>query len=82
DGVGMAGDGFLEKPAGVGGSGIGMANVAERLRVLFGETARLMVENSPTGGTLVRILLPIYQAHEVAQGVSGVLQEARSSTLR
>ncbi|MGZ4787632.1 MAG: sensor histidine kinase [Terriglobales bacterium] len=82
DGVGMTGDGFLERPAGVGGSGIGMANVAERMRVLFGETARMMVENSPSGGTLVRISLPIYQAHEVAQGVSGVLQEERSSTLR
>jgi len=82
DGVGMAGNGFLERPDGVGGSGIGMANVAERLRVLFGETARLVVENSPGGGTLVRISLPIYQANEVAQGVSGVLQEARSNTFR
>ncbi|HUN87478.1 MAG TPA: histidine kinase [Terriglobales bacterium] len=82
DGVGMAGNGFLERPRGIGGSGIGMANVAERLRVLFGETARMMVENSPSGGTLIRITIPIYQAHEVAQGVSGVLQEARSNTLR
>jgi two-component system LytT family sensor kinase len=82
DGVGMTGDGFLERPTGIGGSGIGMANVAERLKVLFGEAARLMVENSPSGGTLVRISIPMYQAHEVAQGVSGVLQEARSSTLR
>lgn len=82
DGVGMAGNGFLERPDGIGGSGIGMANVAERLKVLFGETTRMVVENSPTGGTLVRISLPIYQAHEVAQGVSGILQEARSNTLR
>ncbi len=67
---------------GVGGSGIGMANVAERLKVLFGDTARMVVKNSPSGGTLVRISLPIYQAHEVAQGVSGILQEARSNTLR
>ncbi len=82
DGVGMSGNGFLERPNGVGGSGIGMANVAERLKVLFGESARLAVENSPSGGTLVRISLPIYQAHEVAQGVSGLLQEERSNTLR
>ena len=82
DGVGMAGDGFLERPKGVGGSGIGMANVSERLKVLFGDTARLIVENIPAGGTLVRISLPIYKADEVAQGVSGVLQEARSNTLR
>jgi two-component system LytT family sensor kinase len=82
DGVGMAGDGFLERPNGVGGSGIGMANVSERLRVLFGETARMVVDNIPSGGTVVCISLPIYQANEVAQGVSGILQEARSNTLR
>lgn len=82
DGVGIAGNGFLERPNGLGGSGIGMANVAERLNVLFGDAAHMVVENSPSGGTLVRISLPIYQAHEVAQGVSGVLQEARSNTLR
>ena len=82
DGVGMAGNGFLERPNGVGGTGIGMANVAERLKVLFGDTSRMEVENNPAGGTLVRITIPIYQANEVAQGVSGVLQEARSNTLR
>lgn len=82
DGVGMSGSGFLEKPTGIGGSGIGMANVAERLKVLFGDTARLVVNNSEGGGTLVQISIPIYQAHEVAQGVSGILQEARSNTLR
>jgi two-component system LytT family sensor kinase len=82
DGVGIGGGGFLEKPTGVGGTGIGMANVAERLHVLFGDTARMVVNNSPRGGTLVQISLPTYQANEVAQGVSGVLQEARSSTLR
>jgi two-component system LytT family sensor kinase len=82
DGVGMAGNAFLDRPDGVGGTGIGMANVAERLKVLFGETTRMVVDNSPSGGMLVRISLPIYQAHEVAQGVSGILQEARSNTLR
>ena len=82
DGVGIAGEGFLGKPNGIGGSGIGMANVAERLKVLFGDTARMMVENSSSGGTLVRISLPIYQSHEVARGVSGVLQEERSNTFR
>ena len=82
DGVGISGAGFLEVPSGVGGSGIGMANVAERLKVLFGDSARMVVNNSPTGGTLVQISLPIYQAHEVAQGAAGILQEARSNTLR
>jgi two-component system LytT family sensor kinase len=82
DGVGISGAGFLGIPSGIGGTGIGMANVAERLKVLFGETARLVVNNSPTGGTLVQITLPMYQAHHVAQGAAGILQEARSNTLR
>jgi two-component system LytT family sensor kinase len=82
DGVGISGDGFLEVPSGVGGSGIGMANVSERLKVLFGDAARLVVNNSQTGGTLVQITLPIYQAHNVAQGAAVILQETRSSTLR
>jgi two-component system LytT family sensor kinase len=82
DGVGISGDGFLEVPSGVGGSGIGMANVAERLKVLFGDSARMIVNNSASGGTLVQISLPLYQAHEVAQGAAGILQEARSNTLR
>jgi two-component system LytT family sensor kinase len=82
DGIGFSGDGFLDLPSGNGGSGIGMANVAERLMVLFGDTAHMAVNNSQTGGTLVQISLPIYQAHRVAQGPAGVLQEVRSSTLR
>ena len=39
DGVGMAAAGFLKRPSGLGGTGIGLANVAERLKVLYGETA-------------------------------------------
>ena len=41
DGVGMGAANFLEKPTGLGGTGIGLANVAERLKVLYGETARM-----------------------------------------
>jgi two-component system LytT family sensor kinase len=82
DGVGISGDGFLEVPSGVGGSGIGMANVSERLKVLFGDAARLVVNNSQTGGTLVQITLPIYQASDMAQGAAAIFQETRSSTLR
>ncbi len=64
DGVGMAGGGFLERPSGVGGTGIGMANVAERLRVLYGDAARMSVDNRPSGGTLVRLVLPVQTPHE------------------
>lgn len=39
--------------------GIGMANVAERLKVLYGDAARMMVDGRDAGGTLVRLRLPI-----------------------
>jgi len=36
-----------------------MANVAERLKVLYGDTAKMMIENREGGGTLIRLRLPI-----------------------
>jgi len=80
DGVGL-GDGFLERPSGFGGTGIGMANVSERLRVLYGDSARMVVNNNPSGGTLVELTIPIFSGEEVATAPSPV-QAARSSTLR
>src|ERR1700691_5165668 len=44
---------------GLGGMGIGMANVAEQLKVLYGDAARMMIENRDGGGTLIRLRLPI-----------------------
>ena len=44
---------------GLGGMGIGMANVAERLKVLYGDAAKMMVESREGGGTLIRLRLPI-----------------------
>src|SRR5207302_2021852 len=38
DGVGMGAANLLEQPTGLGGTGIGIANVAERLKVLYGQT--------------------------------------------
>jgi two-component system LytT family sensor kinase len=58
DGVGMGATQMVD-PDGTSGAGIGMANVAERLRVLYGDTAKLMVERREGGGTLVRLRLPI-----------------------
>ena len=81
DGVGMASAGFLERPTGIGGTGIGMANVAERLHVLYGDAARMVVNNSPSGGTLVQLMIPTTQIDD-GQSVISVLQDARSNTLR
>jgi len=77
DGVGMA----ATLPIGSGstpGAGIGMANVSERLQVLYGDTARMTIDSHEGKGTLVRIRLPLLQA-------AGAIPEAfyeRSSTRR
>ncbi len=49
DGVGMAAASLMERPTGVGGSGIGIANVAERLKVLYGQNAGLALSPGSAG---------------------------------
>ena len=79
DGVGMGAAQLLQKPDGLGGSGIGMANVAERLKVAYGETARLTIDSNDGKGTLVRLRLPILQE---GSGIPAAVYEERSSTRR
>jgi two-component system, LytTR family, sensor kinase len=62
DGVGMASAQVLDLTRGLGGNGIGMANVAERLKVLYGDTARMTVDSHEGKGTLVRLRLPVLEA--------------------
>lgn len=59
NGVGMGAVQLLERPTGFGGSGIGMANVAGRLKVLYGDTARMHIDSHEGRGTLIRLRLPI-----------------------
>jgi two-component system LytT family sensor kinase len=59
DGVGMGAAQLVEHPDGSGSGGIGMANVAERLKVLYGDAAKMIIENREGGGTLIRLRLPI-----------------------
>lgn len=61
------------------GAGIGMANVSERLNVLYGDTAQLTVDSHEGKGTLVRIRLPLLQE---ASAVPVGFYEERSSTRR
>ena len=58
NGVGI---GATQQPArdSADGAGIGMANVAERLRVLYGDAAKMMIDGREGGGTLIRLRLPI-----------------------
>jgi two-component system LytT family sensor kinase len=79
DGVGMGAANLLERPTGLGGTGIGMANVAERLKVLYGDTARMTIDSHDGKGTLVRLRLPIL---ETAGAIPAVLYDERASTRR
>jgi two-component system, LytTR family, sensor kinase len=79
DGVGMGAAQLIEKPDGLGGTGIGMANVAERLKVLYGDTAKMTIDSHGGKGTLVRLRFPILQE---GSGIPAALYEERSSTRR
>ncbi len=79
DGVGMASAQLLERPAGLGEGGIGMANVAERLKVLYGETARMTIDSRNGTGTLVRLTLPILPGDS---HLPATIYDERSSTRR
>ena len=79
DGVGMGAAQLVERPNGLGGTGIGMANVAERLKVLYGDTAKMTIDSHGGKGTLVRLRLPILQE---GAGIPAALYEERSSTRR
>lgn len=79
DGVGMGAAQLLEKPTGLGGTGIGMANVAERLKVLYGDTARMTIDSREGKGTLIRLRLPLLQSDA---SLPTTLYEERSSTRR
>jgi two-component system, LytTR family, sensor kinase len=78
DGVGMGGA-QLEESSSWAGMGIGMANISERLQVLYGDTARMTIDSHEGKGTLIRIRLPLVEA---ASSVPEGFYAERSSTRR
>ncbi len=78
DGVGM-GSAQLDESSNWSGMGIGMANISERLQVLYGDTARMTIDSHEGKGTLVRIRLPLIEA---ASSVPEGFYAERSSTRR
>jgi two-component system, LytTR family, sensor kinase len=78
DGVGMGGA-QLEESSSWSGMGIGMANISERLQVLYGDTARMTIDSHEGKGTLIRIRLPLVEA---ASAVPEGFYAERSSTRR
>ena len=79
DGVGMGGGAQLEESSSWSGMGIGMANISERLQVLYGDTARMTIDSHEGKGTLIRIRLPLVEA---ASSVPEGFYAERSSTRR
>jgi two-component system, LytTR family, sensor kinase len=80
DGVGVApaGDSAIVEP----GAGIGMSNVAERLKLLYGDAATMTISSSDGKGTLVVLRVPVLTAVDAAETAGTVAYEARSSTQR
>jgi two-component system, LytTR family, sensor kinase len=78
NGVGMAASQVADARH-MRGIGIGMANISERLQMLYGNTARMTVDSGEGKGTLVRIRLPLLQA---SGAVPEAFYEERSSTRR
>ena len=78
DGVGMVATQTQEAES-ARGAGIGMANISERLQVLYGDTARMTIDSHAGKGTLVRIRLPLLQT---AGAVPEGFYEERSTTRR
>jgi len=56
-----------------------MANVSERLQVLYGDTARMTIDSHEGKGTLIRIRLPLIEA---TSSVPEGFYAERSSTRR
>ena len=78
NGVGMGAANLLEPPTGFGGTGIGMANVIERLKVLYGKTAGMSIDSRTGVGTLVRLRIPVLQTLE-RPPVAGLATAASAS---
>jgi two-component system LytT family sensor kinase len=85
DGVGMAVVGEFVAPGRgrepqVGQSGIGMANVAERIQVLYGDAGKMTIKTPDSGeGTLITLELPILET-ELARSAADKIYSERSRT--
>jgi two-component system LytT family sensor kinase len=58
DGVGMAASSVADASDASASSGIGMANVMERLKVLYGDSYRMWIDSRPGEGTSTGIEIP------------------------
>jgi two-component system LytT family sensor kinase len=82
DGVGMDAAHYIEQTDEFSVGGIGMANVAERLKVLYGDTAKMTIESREGGGTLIRLRLPILPNPEELMTTSAIAPAPFGKNLR
>jgi sensor histidine kinase YesM len=61
DGPGLPGAGVAD------GRGIGLVNTRARLQQLYGESAKLTLENGRSGGAVATMTLPYQPIHEIAE---------------
>ena len=80
DGVGMSAPPAVAAHTMGSGKGIGMANVAERLHVLFGDEGKLIVQSRDGNGTLVLLEFPVLHPEAAGQTTLATIYAARSST--
>jgi signal transduction histidine kinase len=66
--VSVADTGLGFGKAATGGTGVGLANIRERLLLLYGDRAQLMVTDNPGGGTTVTITVPYVSKPQPRQG--------------
>ena len=62
NGVGMDPDELRDHLAGRGGDGIGLANIDDRMRAVFGDPFGIVVETAVAAGTKVHLRVPKYRA--------------------
>ena len=72
----------LSTSEGVTGTGIGMANVAERLKVLYGDTAKTMIDSREGRGTLIRLRLPVLPNPEELMTTTTIAPAPAGKSLR
>ena len=77
-GVALAGDSAVVEP----GTGIGMSNVAERLKLLYGDAATMTISSAEGKGTLVVLRVPVLTAVDAVETAGIVAYETGSSTQR
>ena len=55
---------YIAGDTAVSGIGVGVKNVVDRLRLIYGSRCRISVQSSAEWGTIIEIVLPIWEEEE------------------